>query len=262
MHSRCCWPPESANADCFSLSFTSSQSAALDERLLDDVVETLALAGDAGPERDVVVDRLRERVRALEHHADAAAHLDRVDVRAVEVVAVVGDAPPTPRAGDEVVHAVERAQQRALAATRRPDQRRDAGAGARRARRPRPRPSCRTSDRRRPATLEARPRRQGWAPRVRRGVASGSSFRRGDCGRRRRRPLLHPVRQRTRSTFRSDGVGTQHRGSDCGSPSAPLMAMVGTAAGRTVWYGWPGGEPAVNSRRSGARDQRARGQTR
>ena len=28
MHRRCCWPPESACADCLSLSLTSSQSAA------------------------------------------------------------------------------------------------------------------------------------------------------------------------------------------------------------------------------------------
>ena len=29
MHMRCCWPPDSPMPDCFSLSFTSSQSAAL-----------------------------------------------------------------------------------------------------------------------------------------------------------------------------------------------------------------------------------------
>ena len=28
MHSRCCWPPESARPDCLSLSLTSSHSAA------------------------------------------------------------------------------------------------------------------------------------------------------------------------------------------------------------------------------------------
>ena len=89
MHSRCCWPPESANADFLSLSLTSSQSAACAQRLLDDVVEALALPDDARPERDVVVDRLRERVRLLEHHADPAAHLDRVDVGARRGLAVV-----------------------------------------------------------------------------------------------------------------------------------------------------------------------------
>ena len=34
-----------------------------------------------GREGDVVVDRLRERVRLLEDHPDPAAHLDRIDVR-------------------------------------------------------------------------------------------------------------------------------------------------------------------------------------
>ena len=43
----------------------------------------------ARAEGDVVVDRLRERVRLLEDHADPAAHLDRVDVGRVQVLAVV-----------------------------------------------------------------------------------------------------------------------------------------------------------------------------
>ena len=45
----------------------------------------------ARPEGDVVVDRLRERVRLLEDHADPATHLDRVDVGRVEIGAVVED---------------------------------------------------------------------------------------------------------------------------------------------------------------------------
>ena len=126
MHSRCCWPPESANADCLSLPLTSSQSAALTQRLLDDVVEALAPAVDARAERDVVVDRLRERVRLLEHHADAAAHLDRVDARRRRGRGRGTRCDPTPAApAIEIVHAVERAQERALAAARRTDQRGD-----------------------------------------------------------------------------------------------------------------------------------------
>ena len=127
MHSRCCWPPESANADCLSLSLTSSHSAAWRERLLDDSSRPLRRPVDARPERDVVVDRLRERVRLLEHHADAAPHLDRVDVAARRGRGRgTGAGRDTDAPGDEVVHAVEGAQQRALAATRRPDQRGDA----------------------------------------------------------------------------------------------------------------------------------------
>ena len=65
--------------------------------LLDDVVEVLAPALDARTERDVVVDRLRERVRLLEHHADAAAHFDRVDLGRVQVVAVIRGSSRAPR---------------------------------------------------------------------------------------------------------------------------------------------------------------------
>ena len=94
------------------------------ERALDALVEALLHAEDARAERDVVVDRLGERVRLLEDHADAAANLDRVDVRAVEVAVVVEHLAFDAGAGDEVVHAVEAADERALAAARRPDERR------------------------------------------------------------------------------------------------------------------------------------------
>jgi hypothetical protein len=73
----------------------------------------------------VVVDRHRERVRLLEDHADAAAEVDRVDAGAVDVLAVEEHLPLDPRARDEVVHAVEAAQERRLPAARRPDERGD-----------------------------------------------------------------------------------------------------------------------------------------
>ena len=79
-----------------SLSFTSSHSAALRQRLLDDVVEPPpCMPVHTRAERDVVVDRLRERVRLLEHHADAPPDLDRVDLGAVQVDAVVERARPS-----------------------------------------------------------------------------------------------------------------------------------------------------------------------
>ena len=60
------------------------------QRPLDDLVEARPCEpGHLRAVGDVVVDRLRERVRLLEHHADAAPHLDRVDLRVVEVDAVV-----------------------------------------------------------------------------------------------------------------------------------------------------------------------------
>src|SRR6266571_2223940 len=70
---------------------------------------------------DVVVDRLRERVRALEDHADVAPHGDRVDVLPRDVLAVVADRPGQSEARDEIVHAVEAADERALAASGRAD---------------------------------------------------------------------------------------------------------------------------------------------
>ena len=60
-----------------------------------------------GPERDVVVDRLRERVRLLEDHPDPPADLDRVHLRVVQVHAVVADRALHAGALDQVVHPVQ-----------------------------------------------------------------------------------------------------------------------------------------------------------
>ena len=122
MHRRCCWPPERLNALCFSLSLTSSHSAARDEALLDDVVHLDLHAVDLRAEGDVVVDRLRERVGLLEDHPDPASHLDRADAGPVERLAVVVEPALDAGAGDEVVHPVQAAEERALAAARRADQ--------------------------------------------------------------------------------------------------------------------------------------------
>jgi hypothetical protein len=74
---------------------------------------------------DVVVDRLRERVGLLEDHADPAPHLDRIHAAAVDVLTVVGHLAGDSGPEDEIVHPVQRSQQRGLAAARRPDQRGD-----------------------------------------------------------------------------------------------------------------------------------------
>ncbi len=118
MQSRCCWPPESPSALSLSRSLTSSQSAALRSALLDAVVEAVLQPEDPRPEGDVVVDRLGERVGLLEHHPDAAAHLDRVDVARVEILAVVRDRSRDPGDRDEVVHPVEAADERATCRSR------------------------------------------------------------------------------------------------------------------------------------------------
>ena len=125
MQRRCCWPPESASALRFRRSLTSSQSAAPRRAPLDPLVHRPAQAEHLRGEGDVVVDRLREGVRPLEHHADPAPHLDRIGVRAVEVLAVVEDLAADLDARDEVVHAVQAADERALAAAGRADHRGD-----------------------------------------------------------------------------------------------------------------------------------------
>ena len=124
MHRRCCCPPERPRPLDFSLSLTSFHSAARrsadstrpsSSRLRQFLVEPHA-------EGDVVVDRHRERRRLLEHHADAGAQQIEIDVRRENVLAVEHDLALGALIGIEIVHAVEDAQQRRLAAARRADE--------------------------------------------------------------------------------------------------------------------------------------------
>ena len=128
MHSRCCCPPESDRPDFLrKSSLTSSQIAARWSDDLDDLVE-LRLVLHAVAARavgDVVVDRHRERVGPLEDEADPLADLDRLGVGRRNVLVVEEDRSLDPGSRDEVVHPVEAAQDRALAAAGRPDERGD-----------------------------------------------------------------------------------------------------------------------------------------
>src|SRR3954452_17646603 len=95
---------------------------------LDDLVHVGLAAGkpvDLGTVGDIVVDRLRERVGFLEHHADPSPELDHVDVGRVDVATVEPDVALGAAALDRVVHAVEAAQEGGLAAAGRADQRGD-----------------------------------------------------------------------------------------------------------------------------------------
>ena len=100
----------------------------LAQRLLDARVhvglrQALVVADAVG---DVVVDRHRERHRLLEHHADLAAQpVERV-LRIEHVLAVQQHFARGDLLRVQRVDAVEDAQQRRLAAARRPDQRGDA----------------------------------------------------------------------------------------------------------------------------------------
>ena len=107
---------------------TSSQSAAWRSArsTRSAMTRALAHAGDAQAVGHVLEDRLRERVRPLEHHAHAPAHEDRIDVWAVDGLAVELHVPVDRDARDGVVHPVERPQERALAAAAGADEREDA----------------------------------------------------------------------------------------------------------------------------------------
>ena len=105
------------------LVFDLSPQRCLGQRLLDQIVHVGDLhAGDAGTVSDVVVDRLREGVGLLEHHADASADLDWVDILRVDVVVLEEHLSFDAGAVHEVVHPVQRAEKRGLAAAGGSDQ--------------------------------------------------------------------------------------------------------------------------------------------
>ena len=126
MHRRCCCPPERRERALLELVLDLVPQRRVAQALLDQVVHL----GDLHPvdtrtERDVVVDRLRERVRLLEHHADTAAQLDRVDGSVVQARAPVPNLAGDSRTGNEVGHPIQAPQERRLPAARGPDQRGD-----------------------------------------------------------------------------------------------------------------------------------------
>src|ERR1043166_1453533 len=76
------WPARERERAPLQPAFHLVPERGLRERPLDAVVEVLPHAQDARPPRDVVVDRLGERVRLLEDHSDPAPNRHRVDARA------------------------------------------------------------------------------------------------------------------------------------------------------------------------------------
>jgi len=97
------------------------------ERSFHDLVKLRAAAHAVQPGGvgDVVVNAHRERVRLLEHHADAAAKLRDVDLVAINVVAVEEHRAVNFAARHKIVHAVERFDICGFAAARGADERRD-----------------------------------------------------------------------------------------------------------------------------------------
>src|SRR5271157_4593185 len=99
------------------------------QRSLDQVIHVAAVAVDPCSPGNIIVDALGERIGLLENHADAPSQRDRVGARGRDQFTVKPDLPFHPRTGDQVVHAVEAAQERTLAATGGPDDRGDLVAG-------------------------------------------------------------------------------------------------------------------------------------
>src|SRR5439155_5870055 len=98
------------------------------EGALGDLVEAPALsdAGEAQTGDYVVANgHCGERVGALEDHADGAADGDRVDRGGVDIFAVQQHLAFDAGAGDDLVHAVQRAQHGGLAAAGGADERGD-----------------------------------------------------------------------------------------------------------------------------------------
>ncbi len=93
------------------------------ERPFDGLVQHALLldALDAQAVDNVLVDAFGERVRLLEHHADATTQVGDVLTLAVDVVAIEVDGAFDTAAVDQIIHAVEAAQQSRLAATGRAD---------------------------------------------------------------------------------------------------------------------------------------------
>ena len=128
MHSRCCWPPESAPPGSSSRSRTSRQRLGPLERLLDQRVLVVAL--DA---RQLQARRARSRGCVMAGNGFGFWNTMPMRMRTccarmpalVDVVAVEEDLAVERGAGDELVHAVEQAQERRLAAARRADERGD-----------------------------------------------------------------------------------------------------------------------------------------
>jgi hypothetical protein len=89
------------------------------QALLDALVQLAPAPGEAVDPHavgDVLENRFWKGVRLLEDHADAASQRDDVDAAAVDVLSLDRHASFDPRARDDVVHPIQRAQKRALAA--------------------------------------------------------------------------------------------------------------------------------------------------
>jgi hypothetical protein len=101
MHSRCCWPPDRLLPLWVSLSPHLFPQRSLGQRPFDALVHFAAAKVFVQPhaERNVVVDRHRERRRFLEHHADLRTQQGHVLLPVEYVGAVEADLAFRPLTG-------------------------------------------------------------------------------------------------------------------------------------------------------------------
>ncbi len=132
MHSFCCCSSVRTRALLAQLVLDVLPQKHVFQSRLDDCVALArgAVAGsrpcDLHAEQHVVVDRNRQRVGPLKHHAHRLAQLAQRDIGVVDVLAEDRDLAGRRHVAVALVDAVEAAQERGLAAARRADQRGDA----------------------------------------------------------------------------------------------------------------------------------------
>jgi hypothetical protein len=84
------------------------------QRPFNDLVDVAVETERTWTERDIVEDRLWERVRPLEDETDTRPHGDRVDLPRIQIDAPVAHVAGNAGTGHEVVQAVQATEQRAL----------------------------------------------------------------------------------------------------------------------------------------------------
>ena len=99
----------------------------LTKRGLDDLIELLLVADTVRTWTvgNIVIDRHRERIRLLEDHADPLTKCIDIDILLIDVLSIEEDLTIDATALHQVVHTVQRLEQRGLATAGRSDEGRD-----------------------------------------------------------------------------------------------------------------------------------------
>src|SRR5215813_4314740 len=71
---------------------------------------------DSEPVGNILKYRSWERIRLLKHHSHPASEQDDIHSRGINVLTIEVDTPLNPRAWNDIIHPVQRAEERGLAA--------------------------------------------------------------------------------------------------------------------------------------------------